>query len=99
MEPAPSCGSIFETTLATMSEFGRLSKIRRQAVAAACRRILLSLPNSDIVASVVSKIEPQLGAGSILLDTTTGDPERSLGLGQRLALQEVHYLDTEIGGS
>jgi 3-hydroxyisobutyrate dehydrogenase-like beta-hydroxyacid dehydrogenase len=70
-----------------------------QEVAARCRRILLSLPDSDVVARVVSDIEPQLADGSILIDTTTGDPEQTASLGRRLAMRKIHYLDAEIGGS
>jgi 3-hydroxyisobutyrate dehydrogenase-like beta-hydroxyacid dehydrogenase len=68
------------------------------AVAAACRRIVLSLPNSDVVAAVVDAM-PHLSAGSVLIDTTTGDPEDAAALGARLAQRGICYLDAEIGGS
>ena len=70
-----------------------------QAVAAACRRIMVSLPNSGVVGEVVSDMEPQLEEGAIVIDTTTGDPEHAASLGSRLAARRVHYLDAEIGGS
>jgi 3-hydroxyisobutyrate dehydrogenase-like beta-hydroxyacid dehydrogenase len=68
-------------------------------VAAACSRIVLSLPTSDVVARVVQSMLPRLGEGSILIDTTTGDPEHTAALGERLAQRGIHYLDAEIGGS
>jgi 3-hydroxyisobutyrate dehydrogenase-like beta-hydroxyacid dehydrogenase len=68
-------------------------------VATACRRIVLSLPNSPVVAAVVDGMLPHLAAGSVLIDTTTGDPEHAASLGARLARQGIHYLDAEIGGS
>jgi 3-hydroxyisobutyrate dehydrogenase-like beta-hydroxyacid dehydrogenase len=68
------------------------------ALAIACRRIVLSLPNSDVVAAVIDGM-PHLSAGSILVDTTTGDPEHAAALGARLAQRGIHYLDAEIGGS
>src|SRR5207237_7892979 len=34
-----------------------------------------------------------------LIDTTTGDPEHTAKLGERLAERRIHYLDAEIGGS
>lgn len=68
------------------------------AVATACRRIVLSLPTSDVVAAVVDAM-PHLAEGSILIDTTTGDPEHAVAVGQRLAQRGIHYLDAEIGGS
>src|SRR5437867_2991730 len=70
-----------------------------QAVAASCRRIMLSLPNSDVVASVVSEMEPRLNEDVVIIDTTTGDPEQTASLGRRLATRRVRYLDAEIGGS
>ena len=70
-----------------------------EAVAAACSRIVLSLPTSDVVAAVVASILPHLAAGAILIDTTTGDPEHAAAMGARLAERSVHYLDAEIGGS
>ena len=69
------------------------------AEAAACPRIVLSLPNSPVVASVVDSLLPHLAPGTILIDTTTGDPEHAAALGARLALGGIHYLDAEIGGS
>jgi 3-hydroxyisobutyrate dehydrogenase-like beta-hydroxyacid dehydrogenase len=78
----------------------RLSTVESAAgVAAACRCIVLSLPTSGIVASVVESMLPHLGEGSILIDTTTGDPEHAAKLGEHLAQRRIHYLDAEIGGS
>ena len=68
-----------------------------QAVTAACRRVVLSLPNSDVVASLMCGIEP--GEGDVIIDTTTGDPERTASLGRELATRQIRYLDAEIGGS
>src|SRR5438045_1202618 len=41
------------------------------------RRIVLSLPNSAIVQAVIEPLRPALAtrAGTIVIDTTTGDPE------------------------
>src|SRR5258708_1189256 len=68
-------------------------------VAASCNRIVLSLPTSDVGARVVESMLPHLAEGSILIDTTTGDPEHTAALGERLAQRGIHYLDAEIGGS
>lgn len=68
-------------------------------VAATCRRIVLSLPTSDVVATVVDSVLPHLVPGSVLIDTTTGDPEHAAVLGAQLGEQGIHYLDAEIGGS
>lgn len=70
-----------------------------QQVAAACRRTVLCLPNSGIVAGVLDEIAPVLPEGSILVDTTTGDPEQMAGFGARLAERRIGYLDASVSGS
>lgn len=47
----------------------------------------------------VHRIEPYLGPGTMILDTTTGDPEMVEAVARRLAAKNIFYLDTEIGGS
>ncbi len=66
-------------------------------VARACRRLILSLPDSDAVGFVLAQIEPK--AGGIIIDTTTGDPERVAGFCASLEQKGVSYLDATIGGS
>ena len=61
--------------------------------------IVLCLPNSDVVEQVLSSLEPSLAAGSIILDTTTGDPEQVASFGPRLAARGVEYVDATVGGS
>jgi 3-hydroxyisobutyrate dehydrogenase-like beta-hydroxyacid dehydrogenase len=68
-------------------------------VAAACDRVVLSLPTSDVVKAVTRQLLPHLRAGTLLLDTTTGDPERTAGLGAELAGLGFCYLDATVSGS
>ncbi len=68
-------------------------------IAAACGRILLSLPDSDVVEAVLAEMGPSLVAGQIILDTSTGDPERAAALGRQLAERGVCYLDATVSGS
>jgi 3-hydroxyisobutyrate dehydrogenase-like beta-hydroxyacid dehydrogenase len=68
-------------------------------VAGASRRIVLSLPNSEIVRGVVESIRPALASGTIVVDTTTGDPEPTAALGASLAADGIAYLDATIAGS
>src|SRR5213080_5327670 len=63
------------------------------AVAARARPVLLSLPDSDAVERVAGEIEPALMPGQAVLDTTTGDPERTAALGERLRRCGVEYVD------
>jgi len=67
--------------------------------AAASERVLLSLPTSEVARIVLDEIAPVLGPGSIVIDTTTGEPDQIAGFGQRLAARGLHYLDATIGGS
>ncbi len=68
-------------------------------VGSRARRIVLSLPNSDIAATVLAEMEPHLAQGALIVDTTTGDPEQIAGFGARLAARGVRYLDATVGGS
>ncbi len=65
-------------------------------------RIILSLPNTDVVLKVVeghkgileSRILPRY-----IIDTTTGDPEETAALAQRLAKRGIYFLDAPFSGS
>jgi len=69
------------------------------AVAKRCARIVLSLPDSDIVHSVVSQLSPELSPLTTIIDTTTGDPGATVQLAKRLAEQGVAYVDATVAGS
>jgi 3-hydroxyisobutyrate dehydrogenase-like beta-hydroxyacid dehydrogenase len=69
------------------------------AVLAACPRALLSLPDLDVVASVLHAEAAALRAGQILVDTTTGAPPQAERLGADLAGRGVAYLDATVSGS
>jgi 3-hydroxyisobutyrate dehydrogenase-like beta-hydroxyacid dehydrogenase len=68
-------------------------------IARSQRTILLALPDSSISLQVVKEMESALVPGTIILDTTTGDPEEMAALGRRLGRRRVRYLDTTILGS
>jgi len=68
------------------------------AVAAAAPVVVLSLPDSDAVETVVREVEPALPSRTVV-DTTTGDPDRTAALGERLQAMGVDYLDATIVGS
>ena len=69
------------------------------AVASVCKRILMSLPDSDVVQVVLTSMGPSLAQGQIIIDTSTGDPEHAVATGRRLAERGVCYLDATISGS
>ena len=62
-------------------------------------RVLLSLPDSSVVGDVLDQIETDLQPGTVVIDTTTGDPDQMASFGQRLAERNTHYLDATVGGS
>lgn len=68
-------------------------------VAERCPRILLSLPNSGVSRAVLEEIGGAIRAGTILVDTTTGDPRQIETFGPPLAQRGVGYLDATVGGS
>lgn len=60
---------------------------------------LLSLPNSDIAATVVEEIVAAEVRDVWVLDTTTGSPESSEAMARKLAECHCHYADLTIAGS
>lgn len=64
-----------------------------------CRRAIISLYTSEVVAEVLQQMEAGLRPEQIIVDTTTGEPEQTVALGGRLADRGVRYLDAPISGS
>jgi 3-hydroxyisobutyrate dehydrogenase-like beta-hydroxyacid dehydrogenase len=65
----------------------------------ASRRVLLSLPTSEVVFQVLHECGGALRPGLVIIDTTTGEPEATAKLGSALAKRGVHYLDATVAGS
>ncbi|MBI3208543.1 MAG: NAD(P)-dependent oxidoreductase [Candidatus Solibacter usitatus] len=58
-------------------------------------QVILSLPTSDDVRKVLGDAVP----GSLIIDTSTGDPADSREFGDRLSARGVAYVDATLGGS
>jgi 3-hydroxyisobutyrate dehydrogenase-like beta-hydroxyacid dehydrogenase len=69
------------------------------AVFARGGRILLSLPSHREVEAVLARHGSHLRAGTLLIDTTTGDPAKSEAIAATLATRGVCYLDATVSGS
>ena len=69
-----------------------------EEVARSAEVIVLSLPTSEIAASVVASILDML-AGKIVVDTTTGEPDEMIAIGAAVAQRDGEYLDATIAGS
>lgn len=68
-------------------------------VANACGHLVLSLPDSGVVRTVLEEIPFGCLAGRLVMDTTTGAPSDSVAFGRMLEAAGGHYLDTPVGGS
>lgn len=65
-------------------------------------RLILSLPNTEIVTKVVEGPDGIIEAGTpakFIIDTTTGDPEETAALAQRLKEKDIYFLDAPFSGS
>lgn len=68
-------------------------------LAARCERIVLSLPDSGVTASVLRELKPHWKPGALVIDTTTGDPEEMTRFASTLAADGVEYLEANVAGS
>jgi 3-hydroxyisobutyrate dehydrogenase-like beta-hydroxyacid dehydrogenase len=71
-------------------------------VASEATRVILSLPDSDVVEQVVAGPGGLLAASGslrLVLDTTTGEPERTEALAAQCAADGVMFVDAPISGS
>jgi len=71
-------------------------------VAEQADRVVLSLPDTEVVVQVVEGPGGILKAKALpryIIDTTTGEPEETAALAQRLAKQGIYFLDAPFSGS
>ncbi len=66
---------------------------------AECDRAVICLYTTDVVEQVLAQMDSGLRRGQVLIDTTTGDPEQTIPLAQRLAERGVEYLESPIAAS
>lgn len=66
---------------------------------AECSRAIISLYSSDVVREVIDRMSQYLHPGTLLIDTTTGEPDDAISMSSRLASTGVEYLDAPISGS
>ena len=67
--------------------------------AAAGDLILLSLPNSTIMLDVVGDVAQRGKAGSLVLDTTTGEPSRAIEAAELLGAHGIEFADCTVSGN
>jgi 3-hydroxyisobutyrate dehydrogenase-like beta-hydroxyacid dehydrogenase len=81
-----------------LAEAGGVALESAGAVARAADVVVLSLPDSDVVAAVLGDLAGVL-PGKTVIGTTTGDPGRTAEAGRRLAAAGARYLDATVAGS
>lgn len=67
-----------------------------------CRRVFISVMTTDGVAELIESPAGLLSGETVtefILDTTTGDPDQTVALAERLGKRGVHFLDSTISGS
>jgi len=85
-----------------LEQLGGKAVVSSAAVAEQTARVVLSLPDTGAVRQVVQGPDGILKAKTLpeyIIDTTTGDPEETIRLAQRLAKRQIHFLDSTISGS
>jgi 3-hydroxyisobutyrate dehydrogenase len=65
---------------------------------AACDTIILSLPKAAIVAAVMEELGPHLTAGTIVIDTSTSEPDTTKRLAMTAAANGYTFLDGPVSG-
>ena len=71
-------------------------------VAEQADRIILSLPDTDAVLQVVEGTSGIMEANKVpsyIIDTTTGEPDKTASLAKRLSGRDVYFLDAPFSGS
>src|SRR5262249_5434886 len=66
---------------------------------AGCKIILLAVFNTEQVEQVVNTLLPKASKGTILMCTSTCDPDRIEALGARLAGGKIRFLETPVSGT
>jgi 3-hydroxyisobutyrate dehydrogenase-like beta-hydroxyacid dehydrogenase len=81
-----------------LCERGGIAPNNSRSVADSAETIILVLPDSQAVEQVVSEMQP-IRPGTLIIDCTTGDPDKTSELGARLKDRSVRYVDATVAGS
>lgn len=91
-DPAPEAQPRIES-------LGSSMMASEEDVASRCRCLVFSLPGANEVRTVVNRILPVVQQGSMIVDTTTGDPDDVETIADELLVAGVQYVDATLGGS
>jgi len=93
---------VIESKRLNLNRLGGKAVYSPYEVALEVNCVILSLLNSNIVREVVEGPNGLLQAGKIpkyIIDTTTGDPEKTKILAEMLSTRSIYFLDSPISGS
>lgn len=92
----------FDTSQAQMealTQSGGVACDSAAGVIGRCDVVVFSLPSSEVVHALVHQHLSSFKSNQIILDTTTGDPEQMIAVGESLAELSVYYLEATVAGS
>jgi 3-hydroxyisobutyrate dehydrogenase-like beta-hydroxyacid dehydrogenase len=85
--------------LAALAPSGVAASPSADDVLRQCEIVLLSLPTSQVVGQLLDAHRGALRAGSVIVDTTTGDPAEMIEHGRQLRELGVAYVEATVAGS
>ena len=88
-----------EKQLESLKQSGGIACDSPMEVVQNCNVLILSLPSSDVVLSLVQQLRNDFEPSQIVIDTTTGDPQQMVAISQSLAELGVSYLEATVAGS
>ncbi len=92
------CHDAVSETRARMADTGAQVADDLATLASQCTTIILSLPKADIVKAVMLELGPLLQAGSIILDTSTSEPDVTRELAAQAAEAGYVFIDGPVSG-
>ncbi|SFR37215.1 NAD(P)-dependent oxidoreductase [Litoreibacter janthinus] len=84
--------------LERMAQLGADMAASAADLARKCDRIILSLPKAAVIEFVMDEIVSHLTSGTIVLDTSTSEPEISQKMATIAASQKCHFVDGPVSG-
>lgn len=88
----PSCGK-------RLHSLGGRFAAEVGGVATECDQMVFCLPDSQVVTGLVDELGDRLTAGKLIIDATTGNPDATQALAERLAARGIGYIDATVAGS
>jgi 3-hydroxyisobutyrate dehydrogenase len=92
------CHDANPDVLASMSKTGAQVADDFASVASQCKLIILSLPRADIVRAVMDELGPELQPGSVILDTSTSEPDTTRELAMHASHAGYVFIDGPVSG-